>query len=60
MLFIVSEYAAQRHTTQESRRMNVLILTPLPFLISQLVLAADEATTRWTLRTDLAVIEPPN
>jgi hypothetical protein len=29
-----------------------------PILISQLVLSADEATTRWTLRADLAAIEP--
>jgi len=29
-----------------------------PVLTSQLVLPADEAATRWTLRADLAVIEP--
>jgi hypothetical protein len=34
------------------------VLTALLFLVSRMVLAAYEATTRWTLKADLAVSEP--
>jgi hypothetical protein len=57
MLLFVSEYIAHTTLLREQTDECRVLTTPL-FLISQLVLPAYEATTRWTLRADLAVIEP--